>query len=89
MLTQLFNAGIFKSVAGVIFGHFIDCRPSDPSKPFLTIDQVLADAIARLSVPILANLQYGHIAKKLTLPIGARARLFSDGRLEVLESAVK
>jgi len=89
MLTQLFNAGIFKSVAGVIFGHFIDCRPSDPSKPFLTIDLVLADAIARLSVPILANLQYGHIAKKLTLPIGARARLFSDGRLEVLESAVK
>lgn len=89
MLTQLFNAGILKTVAGVILGRFTNCVPSDPSKPFLTIDQVLADAVARIPVPVLTNLQYGHIAKKLTIPFGVKGCLFPDGRLAILESAVR
>lgn len=89
MLTQLFNAGVLKGIAGLLLGHFTDCNPADPSKPFLTTDEVLTDVIARLAVPVLTKLQYGHIPKKLTLPIGARARLFPDGRLELLESAVR
>ena len=89
MLTQLFNAGILKKVAGVVLGHFTGCVPSDASKPFLTIDQVLDDAVARISVPVLTNFQYGHIAKKLTIPIGVKGRLLLDGRLEILESAVR
>ncbi len=89
MLTQLFNAGVFKGIAGLLLGHFTDCNPADPSKPFLTTDEVLTDVVARLAVPVLTKLQYGHIPKKLTLPIGARACLFPDGRLELLESAVR
>ena len=89
MLTQLFNAGILKSINGLLFGQFTDCNPADPSKPFLSTDQVLADAVARLPIPVLTNLRYGHIPKKLTIPIGVRACLFPDGRFDILESPVR
>ena len=89
MLTQLFNAGILQEIAGLLLGHFTDCNPADPSKPFIPTDRVLDDVIARLTVPVLTNVQFGHIPKKLTLPIGARACLSPDGQLDVLESAVR
>jgi muramoyltetrapeptide carboxypeptidase len=89
MFTQLFHAGILKSISGLVLGKFTDCVPSDPSKPHLTIEQVLQEALLKLSCPVLTNFQYGHIPKKLTLPIGLRARLDTRrGVLEVLEAAV-
>jgi muramoyltetrapeptide carboxypeptidase len=89
MLAQLDNADILETIGGLIFGKFIDCVPSDPSRPFLPIDQVLHNATQRLRCPVLANLQYGHLAKKLTVPLGLRARIDTKkGTIEVLESAV-
>jgi muramoyltetrapeptide carboxypeptidase len=89
MFTQLFHAGILKSISGLVLGKFTDCVPSDPSKPHLAIEQVLQEALLKLSCPVLTNFQYGHIPKKLTLPIGLRARLDTRrGLLEVLEAAV-
>lgn len=90
MLTQLFNAGILRRLSGLVLGRFTDCVPSDPQKPNLTIDQVLADALGRIDCPAMGNLRYGHLPKKLTIPIGVRARLnATKGALEVLESAVR
>lgn len=89
MLAQLYNAGIWKKIAGLVLGHFTDCAPSDPSKPHLTIDQVLQEATEMVPCPIASNFQYGHIPRKLTLPFGLRARLETKkGLIEVVESAV-
>jgi len=89
MLAQLDNAGILGSLSGLVFGKFIDCVPSDPSKPFLPIEQVLDNAAQRLKSPVVANLQYGHLPKKLTIPLGLRTRIDTKkGAIEVLESAV-
>jgi muramoyltetrapeptide carboxypeptidase len=89
MFAQLHHAGVSKEIAGLVLGKFTDCVPSDPSKPHLTIDQVLDDAVSRITRPVLTNLQYGHIAKKLTLPFGVRAFLDSrNGVLKILEGAV-
>ena len=89
MFMQLQHAGILKSISGLILGKFTDCVPSDPSKPFLTIEQVVEEAVSKITRPVLTNLQYGHIAKKLTLPFGLQARLNSrDEVLTVLEGAV-
>jgi len=89
MIAQLRHAGVLRSIGGLILGRFTDCVPSDPSKPHLTIDEVLQDAIRTLDCPVLTNLQYGHIAKKLTIPIGVRATLNTrSGELRVLEGAV-
>lgn len=89
MFAQLRNAGILKNISGLVLGKFTDCVPSDAKKPHLTIDQVLAEAAQWVQRPALANFQYGHIPKKLTLPIGLKARFDSGTRVfEVLESAV-
>ena len=40
--------------------------------------------------PVVEGLQYGHVSRKLTLPIGLQARLDANqGTLTVLESAVE
>ena len=89
MLAQLRNAQILEGVAGLIFGKFTDCVPSDPSKPFLSIDQVLENVAQRLKCPVFANFQYGHLPKKVTIPFGLKAKVDTrKGIIEVLESAV-
>ena len=89
MLAQLSNAQILGRISGLIFGKFVDCVPSDPSKPYLPIEQVLENVAQRVKCPVASNLQYGHLPKKLTLPLGLRARLDTKkGLIEVLESAV-
>ncbi|MBI2620197.1 MAG: LD-carboxypeptidase [Ignavibacteriales bacterium] len=90
MFAQLRNAGVFKTITALLLGCFTDCHPPDPSKPHLTIDQVLAEVIESSPVPVLSNLQYGHIPRKLTLPIGSRTRVSASHRtLEIVESAVR
>ena len=89
MFAQLHHAGITKNIAGLVLGKFTDCVPSDPSAPHLTIDQVLEDALKRIGCPVLTNFQYGHIAKKLTVPLGVKAVLDTRmGSLKIPEGAV-
>ena len=89
MFSQLLKAGILNKLAGLVIGKFTDCVPSDPSKPFLTINQIVKEYARQLKCPIVSNFQYGHIPKKLTIPFGLRTRLDTAKRtIEVLESAV-
>ncbi len=90
MLAQLCNAHILNNLSALVFGKFIDCVPSDPNKPFIPIDEVLVNAAQDLRCPVFANLQYGHLPRKLTVPIGVRARIDTKrGVFEVMESAVR
>lgn len=89
MMNQLKLAGIFKSTKGILIGQLTDVKPSDTSKPFLTADEVLDDYLSPLKKPILKGLVYGHVARKLTMPVGIRAKIdASIGSLEFLEPAV-
>jgi muramoyltetrapeptide carboxypeptidase len=89
MFAQLRLAGVLKNIAGLLLGRFTDCVPTDPTKPHLTTEQVLQEIIENSSCPVLTNLQYGHIPKKLTLPIGIPASMDSRrGVLELMDSAV-
>jgi muramoyltetrapeptide carboxypeptidase len=90
MFAQLFHAGLLKHIAGLVLGKFTDCVPSDPSKPHLTVEQVLDDALQRVTCPVLMNLHYGHIPRKVTLPWGVRASIDSRTCLFTLhEGAVR
>jgi muramoyltetrapeptide carboxypeptidase len=90
MFAQLRHAGVLRTIAGLVLGKFTDCVPSDPSKPHLAIEQVLQEIVSSVQCPVLSNLQYGHIAKKLTIPWGVRATV--DTRtttLSISEGAVR
>jgi len=89
MLAQLLNAGVLSSLAALVFGKFTDCDPSDSTKPYLTVDQLQEEYAEKIKCPVLSNFQYGHIARKLTVPIGLHATLNTkQNKLEIKESAV-
>ena len=90
MFTQLRNAGILDQVHGLVLGLFTDCKPSDPAKPHLKLPEIFDEVLSWVKAPTVEGFQYGHVARKLTLPIGLRARLDADGAtLTVLDSAVE
>ncbi len=90
MFAQLRNAGILSNVAGLLLGKFTDCVPTDPSKPHLKTEEVLEEFSQSVTVPLLANLQFGHIPKKLTIPLGIMAKLSTRSKsIEILEGAVE
>jgi muramoyltetrapeptide carboxypeptidase len=90
MFTQLRNAGILERISGLVLGQFTHCQPSDSSKPHLTLSEILIEMLGWTNIPAVEGLQYGHLARKLTLPIGLCARLDADrGTLTVPESAVE
>lgn len=87
MLTQLRLAGKFADCAGIILGDWQNCGPKDGG-PSLPLAQVFADVVGPAGRPAIVNLQAGHCAHKLTVPLGAEARLDADaGTLTVTEAA--
>jgi muramoyltetrapeptide carboxypeptidase len=87
MLTHLRLSGALDRVAAVYFG---DCRRCEASPGFisLTLDEVLRDHLGALGVPAWKGRLVGHIEDKLTLPIGARARVDArTGTITLLEAA--
>jgi muramoyltetrapeptide carboxypeptidase len=90
MLTQLKLAGILRSIKALLIGSLIDCVPADKAKPSLSITEILAELTWDLKVPVLSGLAYGHLPRKLTMPIGLSAKVNSrSGTLEFLEGCVK
>jgi muramoyltetrapeptide carboxypeptidase len=90
MFAQLFLSGVFRRIAGLLLGKFTDCMPSDPTKPYLTVEQVVEEMLRNVRCPVLTNVQFGHIPKKLTLPLGIAAAIDSRaGHLNILEGAVR
>lgn len=90
MLTQLRLAGILRSIKALLIGSLIDCVPADMAKPSLSVSEVLDELTWDLKIPILSGLAYGHLPRKLTMPIGLTARVDSrSGTLEFLEGCVK
>jgi muramoyltetrapeptide carboxypeptidase len=89
MFTQLRNAGILSRIAGLVLGRFTKCAPSNAREPYLTPGEMMDEVLTWFEAPVMERFAYGHIARKLTLPLGLRARLdAARGKLEVLESAV-
>ncbi len=90
LMNQLRLTGILNDAQGILMGELTDVKTGDTSKPFLTVDQVLNDYLGRLKKPVLTGLVYGHVPRKLTMPLGIRATVDSkSGQLTLNESAVR
>lgn len=74
MLLQLEQAGVLRAQRAVLLGDFSSYRVTDYDNGY-DMDSVVAWCRDRLSVPVLTGLPFGHCARKLTLPVGAMARL--------------
>jgi len=86
-LMHLKQAGKLRSVAAIVLGDFPDCAAAAGDE---TVESVAGRILAPLGVPIVWGAPIGHTSRPaLTLPLGVRAELSSDGRgtLKILEPA--
>lgn len=77
MLLQLMQAGVLARQKALVLGDFSAYKitPADNGYDF---DAMLAYLRKTLPCPVLTGLQYGHCRKRVTIPIGAKATLWSD-----------
>ncbi len=72
MLMQLRLAGKLSQAAGILVGALRGCdNEGSPGSAMEAVEDVLGD----LQVPVLTNIQAGHIEDTLTLPMNAKIRI--------------
>ena len=72
---QLFHAGILGRQRALVLGDFTDCKPTNPLRYPYSMDEVVETLRLLLPYPVLTNLPFGHIERKVTLPFGAPGTL--------------
>ena len=84
MLTQLRRSGYLAGVAAVIAGTFTDCGEQS------AVEQILAERLDDLGVPVLARANVGHGCPFQAFPIGVAAELDADaGTLTLLDPPLR
>jgi len=78
MMLQLMQAGILQRQRAIVLGDFSGYRLGVNDNGY-DFDQMLSYLRATLPCPVLTGLEFGHIARHVTIPFGAQARLVSDG----------
>jgi muramoyltetrapeptide carboxypeptidase len=85
-LAQLRAIGALDSAKAILLGQFTDCNPQK-DKPSLTLSQVFTDYFAKLDVPVLTNLPFGHIPRQWTVPLGAKMKIEKNS-VSIIESVL-
>jgi muramoyltetrapeptide carboxypeptidase len=80
MLTQMKMAGTLEGLNGLIVGEFEDCGPQDE------IDALIVERFRDMDIPIVSGVPIGHGKDNLTVPLGVKVRLDTQGpALRLLE----
>lgn len=88
MLSTLKLMGALDRLAGLVIGAFTNCNPGEGFGT-LTLDEVFDDYLMPLNVPVYRGAMFGHIKRKLTLPVGLPVEMDADaGTLRLLTPAV-
>mgnify|MGYP001570931171 CR=1 FL=1 len=88
MLSHLWLGGKLQELAGLVFGKFTDCVPSEYKPGFintLSIEEILRTRVEPLGVPALYGYSFGHIKDKITLPLGVKATIDADAQLLTID----
>jgi len=90
LLCHLELAGVFARVAAVIVGDLVECgEPTDSRVASPTAEQVVAERLRRLDLPVAVGARIGHGTRNRALPYGALVELDARaGTLVALEGAV-
>ncbi len=78
-LLQLHQAGVLGAQRAIVLGHFSHWKPSPLDRGY-TLKTVTAHLRGVTKTPILTGLPMGHVPTIVTLPIGARVTLATQGR---------
>lgn len=85
MLSQLYLAGIFDEVAGIIIGKFKNCESKIHADRDGSSDAVINDWCKKIKAPCIKDFPYGHFDSRAVLPIGQLATLDATNcRLDII-----
>lgn len=70
VLTTMLQAGVLRGVCAVILGQFTECAPGPDGT---SADDVLAEQLGTLGVPLLRDAPFGHVPNNTPLLLGAHA----------------
>jgi muramoyltetrapeptide carboxypeptidase len=70
MFSQLYVAGIFDVVVGIVIGNFTECTSKHFDSKGVTTEDVIDFWCKRIKVPSIKNFPYGHIEGRYALPLG-------------------
>lgn len=88
MLLQLEQAGLLARQRAILLGSFEPMTPM-PNDNGFSLATVIDGLRQRLRVPVLTGLPFGHVPRKLTLPVGARMSLkVRDGQARLSATRV-
>jgi len=90
ILTHLELAGVFDAVSAILIGDCVDCDGmKDGVVQLPTTQQILAERLGRLPIPVALGGTFGHGDRNRALPYGTQVELnLQDGSLTALEGAV-
>ncbi|MBJ3813764.1 muramoyltetrapeptide carboxypeptidase [Shimwellia pseudoproteus] len=83
LLLQLHYAGVLRRQRAIILGSFSGNTLSDYDDGY-NFTVMCETVSARLDIPVISGLPFGHEPDTLTLPMGARAVIHHDGNLASL-----
>ncbi len=83
MIVQLKRAGIFKSLAGLVVGHFTDME-DNPVKFGKTAYEIIAEAVGEYKYPVCYGFPAGHEPDNLPLIFGSEITLSVQKKFSTL-----
>jgi muramoyltetrapeptide carboxypeptidase len=78
MLLQLMQTGVLAKQRAIVLGDFSGYRLGAMDNGY-NFDEMLSYVRATLPVPVLTGLEFGHVARHVTIPFGAQGHLQCDG----------
>lgn len=90
LITHLELSGILAAINGIVVGELCGCdRPKNGVLQSPSSDEVIAERLGRLGVPVAVGGSFGHGLRNSPLPYGTRVELDTGaGNLTALESPV-
>lgn len=83
MLLQLLYAGVLGKQRALVLGSFSGSSPNDYDAGY-DFNEMCAGLRARLPIPVISGLAFGHEPQTVTLPLGAQGHLAHDGEQTTL-----
>jgi muramoyltetrapeptide carboxypeptidase len=72
---QLYHAGILGRQRALVLGDFASCSATNTQRYPYSMEEVVESLRVLLPIPVLTNLPFGHIERKVTLPFGGPGTL--------------
>lgn len=79
MFWQLKHAGILDRQRAIILGEFTDCKPGANPRYGYSMTEAIETLREIAPCPVLTGFPFGHVPAKVTLPLGAPAKLSING----------